>query len=353
MTEAPGRSILVVYTGGTIGMVSSGDGYVPQAGAIEAQLVDMPRFHVPGAPRLRLPPSRLGPGARYDIVEHDPPLDSSNMSVREWVRVAREIEQAYDRYDAFVVLHGTDTMAYTASALSFMLEDLGKPVVLTGSQIPLDHLRNDAIDNLLGALLLAAHEPIPEVTLYFRDTLYRGNRVQKVDASGFDAFDSGNWPPLAHWGITIEVDRHRVRPPPERAMRVRPITNEHVAALRLYPGMTAATLDRFLRPPLAGLVLETYGSGNGPNNQPDLLRALRRAHDAGIVVVNVTQCHRGRVSTDYSTGRALSEAGVVPGADMTPEAALTKLAWLLSLGLPTAEVRRLMGVDLRGELTPA
>ena len=206
MTEAPGRSILVVYTGGTIGMVSSGDGYVPQAGAIEAQLVDMPRFHVPGAPRLRLPPSRLGPGARYDIVEHDPPLDSSNMSVREWVRVAREIEQAYDRYDAFVVLHGTDTMAYTASALSFMLEDLGKPVVLTGSQIPLDHLRNDAIDNLLGALLLAAHEPIPEVTLYFRDTLYRGNRVQKVDASGFDAFDSGNWPPLAHWGITIEVD---------------------------------------------------------------------------------------------------------------------------------------------------
>lgn len=351
MSGAALRKILVIYTGGTIGMVSSGDGYVPQTGAIARQLMEMPRFHVPGEAQLTLPASPLGPRARYDIVEHNPPLDSSNMSAREWVRIAREIEQAYERYDAFVVLHGTDTMAYTASALSFMLEHLGKPVVLTGSQIPLDHLRNDAIDNLLGALLLAAHEPVPEVTLYFRDTLYRGNRVQKVDASGFDAFNSGNWPPLAHWGITIEVDRHRVRPMPEAPLRVRPITNEHVAALRLYPGMTSQTLDRFLRPPLAGLVLETYGSGNGPNNQPDLLRALRRARDAGIVMVNVTQCHRGRVSTDYSTGRALADAGVVPGADMTPEAALTKLAWLLSLGLPPDEVRRLVAVDLRGELS--
>jgi L-asparaginase type I len=243
-------------------------------------------------------------------------------------------------------------MAYTASALGFMLDGLSKPVVLTGSQIPLAHLRNDALDNLQGALLFAAHYEIPEVTLYFRDKLFRGNRAQKMDAAGFDAFDSGNLPPLARVGIGVEVDWSLVRPTPSGPLQVRPITCEQVAALRLYPGMTADMLDRFLRAPLRGLVLETYGSGNGPDNQPDLLRVLRRAADEGIVVVNVTQCHRGRVDAAYSTGRALLDAGVVPGADMTPEAALTKLAWLLSQDFTAEACRRLVVTDLRGELTP-
>lgn len=346
------RSVQVIYTGGTIGMVASEQGYVPARGALQQQLSQMRRFHVPGAEVLTLPESPLGPATRYSILEHEPPLDSSNMSAREWVRIAHQIAAGWEQHDAFVVLHGTDTMAYTASALSFMLEGLSKPVVLTGSQIPLAHLRNDALDNLLGALLFAAHYDIPEVGLYFRDKLFRGNRVQKMDAAGFDAFDSGNLPPLARVGIGIEVDWDLVRTAAPGPLRVTPITCEQVAVLRLYPGMTSDMLDRFLRTPLRGLVLETYGSGNGPDNQPALLRVLRRAHEAGIVVVNVTQCHRGRVDAAYSTGRALMEAGVVPGADLTPEAAITKLAWLLSQDLTPGEVRALMATDLRGELTP-
>jgi L-asparaginase type I len=348
------RHLRVIYTGGTIGMLATERGYAPAAGAIHRQLAEMPRFHQRDPALrpeiLRLPPSVFGPGATYEISEFNPPLDSSNMGVREWVALAEDIAENHDRVDGFVVLHGTDTMAYTASALSFMLENLARPVVLTGSQIPLAHLRNDAIDNLLGALLIAAHHDIAEVTLYFRDRLWRGNRVQKVDAAGFDAFHAGNYPPLAEVGIGLEVFRERVRPRPDAPFRMRPITVPHVAALRLHPGMTPELLEAFLRPPLRGLVLETFGAGNAPDRDPAFSLALRRAQDHGIAVVNVTQCHRGRVSSDYAASRALLDAGVLPGADLTPEAALCKLAWILSTpedGPPSARIGR----DLRGELT--
>jgi L-asparaginase type I len=347
------RRVLILYTGGTIGMVGTARGYVPQPGTLEARLRSMPRFHVAGETELTLPASVWGPATRYAVREHDPLIDSSNTVPAHWAQLAQEIGAAWDDWDAFVVLHGTDTMAYTASALSFMLDGLSKPVILTGSQIPLDHLRNDAIDNLLGALILAAHYDLPEVALYFRDELHRGNRVRKIDASGFQAFTSPNHPPLVRVGVGVDVRWELVRRPTGAPLTVRAAPWPQVASVRLYPGLGADLLDRFLQLPLQGLVLETYGSGNAPDDQPALHRVLSRAAADGIVLVNVTQCLHGRVSDDYAAGRALRDCGVVPGADMTPEAALTKLGWLLSRGLPADDVRAQMTLDLRGELTAA
>jgi 60kDa lysophospholipase len=360
--------VLILYTGGTIGMREGPRGFAPARDFLGAQLERLPQFHEPGQPRFSTPPlhddtsSRDGAEApahgrrvRYDLKEYEELLDSSNMGLSDWARIAQDIADAYDDYDAFVVLHGTDTMAYTASALSFMLENLGKSVILTGSQIPLALLRNDAVDNLLGALILAGHYAIPEVCLYFRNKLLRGNRAQKVDALGFDAFGSGNYPPLVDVGTDIRVRWPLVRQAPAKRakkLRVRTAMDPHVAALRLFPGITTDILQNFLRPPLRGLVLETYGTGNAPDRRADFLAVLAEATARGVVVVSCTQCHTGRVSYDYAAGKALAEAGVIGGADMTPEAALTKLCHLLGAGLTPAQTRRAMVKDLRGELTP-
>lgn len=346
--------VLLIHTGGTIGMKRTEAGYEPQAGYLAHRLAQITPFSDPAVGGGQITqPSRFGRRVRYDIVELEPLLDSANMSPAQWVRIARTIEQAYDDYDAFVVLHGTDTMAYTASALSFMLENLGKTVVLTGSQIPLSRTRNDAVDNLLGALLLAGQYVLPEVTIYFNDKLLRGNRASKADASGLDAFRSGNFPALVRVGVEIDVrwDAVQPQPEPEGPLQVVPITNVQVAALRLFPSIAAQTLERFLQPPLRGLVLETYGSGNAPDNRPDLHAALKAACDRGVVIVNRTQCQTGMVNSEYAAGRALGELGVIPGADMTAEAALTKLQWLLSQDLGVDEVRAAMQLALRGELT--
>ena len=347
------RRVLIIYTGGTIGMQDTPRGYAPAPGFLGERLAAMPTFHDRTMPPLTTPVSRHGRRVRYDIREYDPLLDSSNMGLEDWVKIARDIEREYERYDAFIVLHGTDTMAYTASALSFMLEGLGKTVILTGSQIPLAEARSDAIDNLLGALTIAGHYDIPEVCLYFHNVLLRGNRAQKVDASGLAAFASGNFPPLVEVGIAVKVDWDRILAPPSRPFRVRPITCRGVAALRLFPGIPAEMIANVLRPPIAGVVLESFGSGNAPDHRADFLAALREGSERGVVIVNVTQCQRGSVTTDYAAGAALAEAGVIGGADLTPEAALTKLAWLLSQDLPRAEVVRLMQQGLRGELTSA
>ncbi|QDU65544.1 asparaginase [Engelhardtia mirabilis] len=335
-----GKRIYIAYTGGTIGMREGPQGFAPAAGFFEAQMRQMPELLAPQMPA-------------FDVVEYSPLLDSADMSPDDWLRIARDVQAHYDDYDGFVVVHGTDTMAYTASALSFMLEGLAKPVVLTGSQIPLCETRNDARNNLITALEVAANHAVPEVTLCFGDALMRGCRARKVDASGLAAFASPNFPPLGHIGSRIEIDQSRVRRPESGAtLRVQAIGGPHVGALRLFPGLRASVLENMLSAPLEGLVLEAFGVGNGPKHDQQFLDVLRAGCERGIVVVVVTQCLRGRVDlSGYATGEALASAGVVSGVDMTPEAALAKLHYLLNRGLELDEVRRLIGVDLRGELS--
>jgi lysophospholipase len=350
MIEATSR-VLVLYTGGTIGMRKGPRGYEPVPGWFSEKIASLPQLHDPSKPRFTTFPSQNARRVAYDVKAYDPLLDSANVGPHEWTRIAADIADAYDEYDGFVVVHGTDTMAYTASALSFMLEGLAKPVVLTGAQIPLEHLRNDALDNFLGALVIAGHYAIPEVSIYFHHKLLRGNRSTKVDAASLDSFASPNHPPLAEVGVDVAVRWDLVRAPDAARLRVHTNLHTQVASLRIYPGITRELLENVLRPPLQGLVLETFGSGTAPDRVDALLGALRDATDRGVVIVNVTQCLRGRVSPSYAAGRALMDAGVVPGADMTPEAALAKLAFLLGQELSRDDVRRLASTSLRGELT--
>ncbi|KAF8590051.1 L-asparaginase [Ramaria rubella] len=296
-------------------------------------------------------PGGNGPRIRYAILEWSPLLDSSNLEPTDWVRIATEIELNYTKFDAFVILHGTDTMAYSSSALSFLLEDLGKTVILTGAQIPLSQLRNDAVDNLLGALCIAGQYIIPECCLFFNHTLYRGNRVSKSSSFDFNAFSSPNFPPLVNVGIDVVVNWNQVlRQPSPRKFHAHKDICTNVATLRLWPGMTALAVRSFLAP-IQGVVLETFGSGNAPN-RADLLEVLREACSRGLVIVAISQCTKGSVSDTYETGRTLLQTGVVPGGDMTPECALTKLGYLLSKpGLSPDQVRGLIRTPLRGELT--
>ncbi|KPP63065.1 60 kDa lysophospholipase-like [Scleropages formosus] len=267
----------------------------------------------------------------YTVLEYSPLLDSCNMTTDDWASIAKDLEKHYEKYDGFVILHGTDTMAYTASALSFMCENLGKPVILTGSQVPIYEMRNDGRDNLLGALLIAGQFVIPEVCLYFHHKLYRGNRVTKVDSGSFNAFTSPNLPPLANAEVDIKINWDTVwRANTTAKFLVHTHMNRNVGLLRLFPGITADTVRAFLQPPMEGIVLETYGSGNAPNNRIDLLEEFHKATGRGVIIVNCTQCLRGSVTTSYATGKALIDVGLVPGCDMTPEAALSKLSYILA-----------------------
>jgi L-asparaginase len=244
-------------------------------------------------------------------------------------------------------------MAYSTSAVSFILDHLGKPVLFTGSQSPLQEVRNDARDNLLAAMLIAAHHPVPEVCLYFGNRLFRGNRAVKVNATGLRAFDSPNFPPLGAAGVEIEIDWSLVRPRDDDGapLALTELAPAKVVDLKLFPGVSPEIVEHVLAPPVQGVVLETYGRGNAPEDGA-LLAVVRASTERGVVVVNTTQCLRGAVDMDhYATGQALREAGVTSGYDMTSEAALAKLLYLFSLGLDPAEIRRRMQLDLRGELT--
>ena len=334
------KRVYVAYTGGTIGMTKTGEGYAPAPGFLETRLRAMPELRDVAMPE-------------FVLHEYNPLLDSSNMTPREWLIIARDIFENHDAFDGFVVLHGTDTMAYTASALPFLLQGLNKPVILTGSQIPLVELRNDARENLFTALLLAANYPLPEVCLYFGDKLLRGCRTVKVNATGFDAFDSPNYPPLGMVGIDIQIAWNLVRPPPLTHLDAPPRElNATVGALRLFPGISAQLLENVLRTPLQGLVLEAYGTGNAPDRDDALLETFARATARGIVIVDCTQCLRGTVNLNaYATGSALLQAGVISGTDMTPIAALTKLHYLIGSGGTPEQIRALMQQNMCGELS--
>jgi len=233
--------------------------------------------------------SLYGKRTIYTIYEYDELIDSANLTLKDWIKIATDIEINYNLFDAFIILHGTDTMAFSASALSFMLENLGKTVILTGSQVPLSEVRNDAMDNLLGALTIASHYIIPEVTLFFNQKLFRGNRTKKVDATNFNAFDSPNMKPLVKLGININVSWKDVLRPTEIAkFHVHKNLNKHVALLQLFPGISYLTIKSFLSS-VEGVVLESYGAGNAPDKRKDILQALKEATEKGIIIVNCTQ----------------------------------------------------------------
>jgi L-asparaginase len=338
--------IFIVYTGGTIGMRKTPSGYRPEPGYLQRLLDQIPRFADAELPE-------------FVIEEFSPLLDSSDMNPGHWLRIADMIRSNYAAYDGFLVIHGTDTMAFTASALSFMLEDLAKPVVLTGSQVPLEETRNDAQHNLLTALLILGrdHARLSEVMIYFDAKLLRGNRSSKVSVDSFDAFDSPNFPPLGRVGMNINIDWEltlapRARRPDVDMLEVVELGSATVGAFRLFPGLKPRLLEAVLAPPVQGVVLECFGAGNAPTADAEFMAVLEAATARDVVIVAVTQPPQGSANLSlYATGRALLEAGVVSGYDLTTEAALAKLFYLFEKGFSPERVKRLMQQSLVGELT--
>lgn len=336
-------SILIIYTGGTIGMIEN-----PETGALENFDLEQFSRQVPELKRFNY---------RIDAVAFDPPIDSSDMEPRYWVKMARIIAENYTRYDGFVLLHGTDTMAYTASALSFMLENLAKPVIITGSQLPIGQLRTDGKENLLTSIEIAAAKDaegrpmVPEVCIFFENRLMRGNRTTKINAEGFNAFRSYNLPSLAHAGIHITYETHLIRRPrPGAPFKPHFLLDNNVIILTLFPGIRKETVDTILHiEGLKAVILKTYGSGNAPQ-APWLTGRLKKLNERGVIVVNITQCSKGRVEMGrYETSLQLLQAGVVNGYDCTMECIVTKLMFLLGHNYSRENVVRLLNTSIAGE----
>ncbi|MBQ6385179.1 MAG: asparaginase [Lachnospiraceae bacterium] len=342
MEKTVKKRVLILYTGGTIGMATTGRGYAPQKRQFHELLKGMPELYTEGMPK-------------WEIQDMDPLLDSSNIAVDEWNAIGRQVAQAYDRYDGFVILHGTDTMAYTASALSFMLEGCGKPVILTGSQIPLCEIRSDGRDNLVSSILLAADDRIHEVCLYFGGKLLRGNRAMKYSADGLTAFRSPNYPVLAEAGIEMQFRDGALLPPEEgKRFTFQPFRKIPIGVIKVFPGIQFSLFEPILTENLKGLVIETFGTGNIPGAESALIPLIRKAGENGTILVVCSQCPQGKVRLGtYETSSSLLDAGAVSGSDLTTEAAVAKLYYLFSREHSRAEIVRKMEEDLRGECSPA
>lgn len=334
------KKVLIIYTGGTIGMKNTPNGYTPVPGFLAEALGRIEDMRCDGFPS-------------WDLYEMSPLLDSSNMSVDEWNNIAEIIYKEYADYDGFVVLHGTDTMAYTASALSFILGGLNKPVVLTGSQIPLSEIRSDGRDNLITSVLIAAEGVACEVSLCFSGILLRGNRAMKMSADGLVAFDSPNYPHLAEIGISVRYNMGALMERKRDAkLEYRPFSSVPIGVLKIFPGIQFGLFEEIMTEKLSGIVLETFGAGNIPGGSGDLLPIIKKAFESGSVITVCSQCPGGTVVLGaYETSSRLKEAGAVSGMDMTTEAAVAKLYYLFSLGLEKEEIKRRMEENIVGELT--
>lgn len=336
-------SVLLIYTGGTIGMIRD-----HKTGTLKPVDFQQISDEVPEIGKFNY---------RIDVVSFNPVIDSSNMGSEHWIRMAEIIKKNYDKYTGFVILHGTDTMAYTASALSFMLENLSRPVVITGAMLPVREVRTDARENLITAIEIAATTEkgkalVPEVCVYFDYLLFRGNRVTKVNASKFEAFASFNHPPLAEAGVHLRFNRNLILRPSGKKLKLNVGVDASVGIIRLFPGMTRQWFASQLRcEGLKAVVLESYGSGNAPTHDW-FLEELELAARHGMVIVSVSQCRGGAVEQGvYATSAGLEELGVVGASDMTVETALVKLMFLLGKKLQPREVAKQMVKPYCGELT--
>lgn len=339
------NKVLLIYTGGTIGM-----GMNPHTDALEPLDFNHMRSNIHEFQYIK---------TDIDVYQFNPPIDSSDMNPELWKRLVNIISERYDQYDGFVILHGTDTMAYTASALSFMLQNLTKPVVLTGSQLPIGQLRTDGKENLITSIEIASarneegRPMVPEVCIYFSGRLVRGNRSTKKNADGFQAFDSYNFPHLCDAGVQFVYHHHHILTPDySKPLIVHPDMDPNVIVFSLFPGIQEKLISNLLTvPELRGIVMRSYGSGNAPQH-PWLQKLLHEATEKGVTIVNVTQCGAGRVEMGrYDTGYHLKEAGVVSGYDSTVEAAVTKLMHLQALYDDPEIIRHKLNKSLAGEIT--
>ena len=346
MTSSQKSSILLIYTGGTIGM------------KVDPTLQALTPFDFKQI--LEEVPELRKFAYRIDSWTFDPLIDSSDVEPSLWIALAELIEEKYEDYDGFVILHGTDTMAYSASALSFMIENLSKPVIFTGSQLPIGMPRTDGKENLISAVEIAAakdaegHALVPEVCICFDNILMRGNRTCKMNSDNFRAFRSENLPPLAEAGISIRYDSNIIRRPAswDEDPTFRKTLDTRVAILKMHPGITPQIVrDIMCSPDTRAVIIETYGAGNAPSKEW-FLEIVQAAASMGKVILNVTQCIAGSVNMDiYATGKCLKDAGVVSGYDSTTESALAKLFYLLGNFRDNEEVKRMLEEDLRGEIS--